>query len=108
MLRRAKLFNFLDEVRNMIINRRIVRLLHAAGVSAFLLVVFVTPAAAQTNKAEIVGTVRDTGGAVVQGATVTVTKVDTGAARTVTSGDGGEYSVPLLDIGTYRVTATKQ
>ena len=92
----------------MTINRRIVRLLKALGVSVFLVAVLGIPAAAQTNKAEIVGTVKDTGGAVVQGATVTVTKVDTGVSRTVTTGDAGEYSVPLLDIGTYKVTVTKQ
>jgi len=91
----------------MTINRAIARLLRAAGVSIFLLASLSITASAQTNKAEIVGTVKDTGGAVIQGATVTVTKIDTAAERTVTSGDGGEYNVPLLDIGTYKVSASK-
>jgi hypothetical protein len=86
----------------------IVRLLRAAGVSAFLLAILFIPAAAQTNKGEIVGTVKDANGAVVPGANVTITKVDTGTERKVTSGDAGEYNAPLLDIGTYKVTATKQ
>ncbi|HEU5238344.1 MAG TPA: carboxypeptidase-like regulatory domain-containing protein, partial [Pyrinomonadaceae bacterium] len=85
----------------------IVRLFGMAGVSALLLAFFSASATAQTNKAEIVGTVKDAKGAVVQGATVTATKVDTGAERSTTTGDSGEYSFPLLDIGTYRVTANK-
>jgi len=73
--------------------RPIVRLLRAAGISALLLVVLSITAAAQTNKGEIVGTVKDANGAVVPGASVTVTKVDTGAERKVTSGDAGEYTL---------------
>jgi hypothetical protein len=88
--------------------RPIVRLLRAAGISAFLLVILANTTAAQTNKGEIAGTVKDANGAVVPGASVTITKVDTSAERKVTSGDAGEYNAPLLDIGTYKVTATKQ
>jgi Carboxypeptidase regulatory-like domain/TonB dependent receptor len=89
--------------------RPIVRLLMSAGVLAFLLATILSlPALAQTNKAEIVGTVTDTSGGVVPDATVKITRVDTGAERTVTSGGAGEYSAPLLDIGSYKVTVTKQ
>src|SRR2546425_7626913 len=73
-----------------------------------LLGIFAFSTVAQTNKAEIVGTVTDSNGAAVQGATVTITKVDTNTSRTVTSGDSGQYEAPLLEIGTYKVTATKQ
>ena len=72
------------------------------------LVLFALPSYAQSNKADIVGTVSDSAGAAVQGATVTITKVDTNASRTVTTGDAGEYQAPALDIGVYKVTATKQ
>ena len=74
---------------------------------AFLLVLPPT-ALAQTNKADLVGTVTDSNGAAVSGATVTITKVDTNAVRTVTTGDSGEYQAPSLDIGSYKVTVTKQ
>ena len=75
---------------------------------SFLLALLALPALGQGNKAEINGTVTDTSGGLVPGATVTITKVDTGTARTVTASDSGEFSAPLLDIGVYKVTATKE
>src|SRR5206468_310504 len=44
-------------------------------------------------------------GAVLPGATVTVTNVETGIARTAVSGTKGEYRVPALAVGTYEVRA---
>ncbi len=85
----------------------LLRLLNPAGFFALLLLLTVS-AFGQSNKADIVGTVKDSSGAGVPGATVTITKVDTGAERTVTSSDSGEYSAPLLDIGVYKVTAKKE
>lgn len=73
-----------------------------------LLGTFTLMTVAQTNKADIVGTITDSNGATVQGATITVTKVDTNTTRSVTSGDSGEYNAPSLDIGTYKITVTKQ
>ena len=73
-----------------------------------LLGILALPTLAQTNKADIVGTITDSKGAAVQGATVTITKVDTAATRNVTSGDTGEYQAPSLEIGTYKITVTKQ
>ena len=87
--------------------RAILHLLRPAGVLLCLLAIFSIPAFSQTNKAEIDGTVTDTSGAVISGATVTIVKVDTGASREVTTGDSGEYAAPLLDIGIYKVTVTK-
>ena len=92
----------------MSIIRKIANLLLSVGSLAFLLGVLAFSAVAQTNRASIVGTVTDTGGAVVSGATVKITKVDTNATREVTTGDSGTYEAPSLDIGTYKVTATKQ
>lgn len=72
----------------------------------FLLAVFAVPAMAQTNKATIVGTVTDPGGAVVSGATVKVTNVNTNAERQVSTSDDGTYVVALLDIGVYKVAVS--
>lgn len=62
---------------------------------------------AQTNKATVSGTVKDGQGAVVVGASVTVTNTATGSSRKTTTNDNGFYEVPILDIGTYRITVTK-
>ncbi|MDX6405550.1 MAG: hypothetical protein QOH70_3005 [Blastocatellia bacterium] len=87
--------------------RNAAHLLVRVATLTFLLCIVALPTLAQTNKADIVGTVSDSKGAAVQGATVTITKVDTAAARSVTTGDSGEYQAPALDIGTYKISATK-
>jgi hypothetical protein len=66
------------------------------------------PALAQSNKADIVGTVTDSNGGAVVDASVTGTKIDTGATRTATTDSSGNYQLPLLDIGVYKVSVTKQ
>jgi len=92
----------------MSITRKIANLLLSVGSVVLLLGVLAFSAVAQTNKASIVGTVTDSSGAVVPGVTVKITKVDTNATREVATSDSGTYEAPLLDIGTYKVTATKQ
>jgi hypothetical protein len=57
---------------------------------------------AQTGS--IQGTVTDSVGAVIQGAEVTVKNLGSNAARTVTSGGTGAYSIPSLAPGDYDVT----
>jgi hypothetical protein len=65
--------------------------------------VFVRPALAQ--EATIVGTVTDPSGAAVPNATITVTNIDTGQARVITTNSEGHYVVPELRIGHYLVNA---
>ncbi|HET9697917.1 MAG TPA: carboxypeptidase regulatory-like domain-containing protein [Terriglobales bacterium] len=60
---------------------------------------------AQTTTGTIAGTVTDASGAVVSGATVTITDTDRNiVARTVTTGGSGAYSAPLLPVGHYSIT----
>src|SRR5260370_10434917 len=80
----------------------------AGGTFTLVFGILALPTGAQTNKADIVGTVTDSKGGVVKVSTVKVTKVDTGAAREVKSNDNGEYQAPSLEIGTYKITVTKQ
>jgi hypothetical protein len=61
-------------------------------------------AAAQTG-ATLFGDVTDAGGAAVPHATITVTNVETQQTRRLTSGSDGDYAVPGLAPGTYRLTA---
>ncbi len=56
---------------------------------------------AQSNTADIVGTVTDITGAVVPGANVTSKNLGTGQVRTVQSNAVGEYAFNLLQVGTY-------
>ena len=51
----------------------------------------------------IEGTVMDSSGAVIPGATVTIRNVATGASRTVTADSGGRYRIVLLQPGDYEV-----
>jgi hypothetical protein len=54
----------------------------------------------------IAGTVKDPNGAVIVGAEVTVTSLATADERKVTTDTDGNYAVPLLSPGTYRVRIT--
>ncbi|MEW5978779.1 MAG: TonB-dependent receptor [Acidobacteriota bacterium] len=62
----------------------------------------------QGNVATLNGTILDSSGAVVPGATVMATNVDTGVEAKATSTSTGAYTIPYLPSGTYtlRVVAT--
>src|SRR6202051_2895329 len=70
-------------------------------------IVFSVSSNAQTFRGTILGTVTDTSGGAVSGATVSVKNTGTGLLRVVTTGDDGSYSAPELPIGTYSVTVEK-
>ncbi|MBZ5725631.1 MAG: carboxypeptidase regulatory-like domain-containing protein [Acidobacteriia bacterium] len=62
---------------------------------------------AQDITGSIAGTVTDPSGAGVPNAKITVTNTDRNAViRTVTTDSGGNYSAPLLPIGTYSLAVT--
>jgi Carboxypeptidase regulatory-like domain/TonB-dependent Receptor Plug Domain len=71
-----------------------------------LLLAFSSSLIAQ-NTGSISGVVTDPSGAVVDGASVTVTNVGTNSTRSVTSNSSGFYSVPNLVPGTYTVAVEK-
>jgi len=73
-----------------------------------IFVVCVVTAVAQTGRSNITGTVRDTAGAVVPGATVTAKNDATGVTSTQTSNDSGVYAFTALPVGNYTVTVEKQ
>jgi hypothetical protein len=71
--------------------------------------IFAAIASGQEITGSVAGTVTDPNGAVVKGATVTITNSDTKlAVRTVNTGDDGQFSVPLLPSGTYDIVVEAQ
>jgi len=72
--------------------------------------VVLTPsvAAAQAVTGTILGRVTDSSGAVIPGATVTLTNTGTTQSRAVVTDSAGEYSAPSLPTGKYTVTAEIQ
>jgi Carboxypeptidase regulatory-like domain len=66
-----------------------------------------TPAFAQNNvSGDISGVVTDPTGALIAGAKVTITSVDTGATQTVISASSGNYRASLLKPGSYTLSFT--
>jgi trimeric autotransporter adhesin len=63
-----------------------------------------TPGFAQVVTGNLVGTIRDSSGAVVPNADVVVTNVKTGQSLPVKSNQVGEYVAPYLEPGTFSVT----
>jgi hypothetical protein len=63
---------------------------------------------AQTDTARLQGTITDAQGAVVNGASITVTNVGTGRSVTVQSSGAGDYSVPALPPGHYKIEVKLQ
>lgn len=79
----------------------------AVAVVAIVAVLVSTQASAQTAGAgTITGTVVDAAQAVIPGATVTTTNVDTGVAHTYTTNTSGIYTAPFLLPGHYKVSAS--
>ena len=66
------------------------------------------PAAAQFDRAQVSGTVRDSQGGVVPGATVVATNLQTQTARTTVSDSSGFFTIPNLTPGKYDVSAELQ
>jgi len=64
------------------------------------------PLLAQSTFGEILGTVRDSSGAVVQGAQVTLANTGTTARRTAVTDANGSYAFKNIDVGAYTLTIT--
>ena len=64
-----------------------------------------TTARAQYEDGSLIGTIRDSSGAVIGNATVTVTNTSTGIVTRVSSSNSGDYEVPSLRVGVYTIEA---
>jgi Carboxypeptidase regulatory-like domain len=77
--------------------------MHRLGVLVVLVFALSGSLLAQAPTGTIAGIVTDQSGAVLPGATVTVTNKDTGASRVAQSGADGAFSIPALPPGPYDV-----
>src|ERR1044071_5968971 len=73
-----------------------------------VIVVSATIATAQTGTSHITGSVTDSTGAVVPGASVTAMNEATGVKSTQTTTDSGVYAFSSLPVGNYTITVEKQ
>jgi hypothetical protein len=83
-------------------NRKLLLVLFIAFVSTISLI------AQESSISGVVGHITDSTGAVIAGATVSVTNTATGAVRTTTTNNSGEYSIPNLPPATYNLVVVKQ
>ena len=67
-----------------------------------------TPAYAQVDTGSITGTVKDTSGAVINGARISLVNSDTGFTLTTTTGSDGTYTFSPVRIGNYKLDAEAQ
>ena len=79
-----------------------------SGLAVFLLLFAARPVLAQFSTGAILGVVKDTSGASVPNATVTVINGDTQLTRTLKTGEDGAFRFPALPVGHYtlKVEAT--
>src|SRR5215207_2346189 len=83
------------------------RAIRSIAVCAVAWALLPAPLFAQAT-AGISGRVTDATGAVLPGVDVTLTRVDTGAARSAPTNETGAYSFPSLNPGPYRLQASLQ
>ncbi|HEY2933091.1 MAG TPA: carboxypeptidase-like regulatory domain-containing protein, partial [Acidobacteriota bacterium] len=77
-----------------------------ATILLLVLALLAVPAFGQRTTGTISGTIRDTSGAVIPGADVTVTNQDTHISRSAVTSDEGFYSIPNLLVGVYTVSGS--
>ena len=82
---------------------RLSKVFRGASLAVFLLVSAIT-LQAQVTTGTVRGVIVDQAGAVIPGATVTITDPKTTTSQTVTTGSGGEYQFSNLQVGVYTLT----
>ena len=75
---------------------------------AILFFFLVSSAGAQTHRGSVRGTVYDPAQAVIQGAQVTLTSIDTGEQRSAVTESDGEYAISSSSPGVYDLRVEKQ
>jgi outer membrane receptor protein involved in Fe transport len=76
------------------------------GILSLLLLFLAVSARAQVSTASISGVIRDPAGAVIPGASIVLTNVDTSVARTSTTNEAGAYGFVSIPPGNYTIEST--
>src|SRR5215469_9640853 len=71
---------------------------------ALLILAAATSSFSQSDRGTIAGTVQDSSGAAVQGATITATGAETGTVYTTTSTSTGAYRISDMQVGVYNIS----
>src|SRR5213594_2048227 len=79
-----------------------VALIFSVGLIISLITV---PALSQGNTGRILGNITDATGALIPGASVTITNVERGTSQTLVTNEAGAYNAPSLPPGTYQIRA---
>jgi hypothetical protein len=98
--RRVELSSDLGGFKELVMKFRSLALLLLMLVASVMLL-------AQSDRASITGTVKDTTGAVVTDVVVTLTNIQTNVATSATTNSLGAYSILNLPIGDYKLLASK-
>src|SRR5580765_6184784 len=83
------------------------RIYQLAAVVMLLAVAVVSPALYAQSDGSISGAVTDSVGGAVAGATVSIKNAETGAARTLSTDEGGRFNASSLTVGRYGITVEK-
>lgn len=78
----------------------------ALGLFVVALLLGTTPLQAQVDTGAILGTIKDSSGGAISGASVTLTNEGTDAKETFTTGADGTYEFTPVKVGSYKITAT--
>jgi hypothetical protein len=84
------------------------RMWRPAGLTLLLVMGCAAGLAAQTTLGRLSGTVLDSSGAALPGATITLTNENTNQVQTTVAGDNGAYVFPQVPVGSYKVEIALQ
>ena len=74
--------------------------------AAWLFFLVCAPLFGQYDNGSLVGTIRDSTGAPIVGAAVTITNTNTGSVSQVKTSGTGDYEAPSLRVGVYKISAS--
>ena len=93
---------FISQFRQLSFGRRLAAARYLAA--GLFLLAAATAGFSQSDRGTIAGTILDSSGGAVQGATITAKAVNTGTVYTATSGPTGGFRIPDVQVGSYNIT----